>query len=251
MILRRVIAHFRKQEWTAIAIDFVIVVLGVFVGMQVNNWNEARHDEARRRVYSERLESDFEGIRARIGEHLRIFEEAVEGGDYILSVISASEAELGEMAIDKQRMGRAFDRITSNRIPPPTAATYAEMVSEGQLSRLIEPTLRNRLVEYDRLLGVVQEVSRNITDATYQSLPVLYRYFDTRTVSDDSALSGIREDVSSFDVAGMRSDREFAVAVNLMRRNALNSLQQRQIQMTRIDEILALLNADKAEEERS
>ena len=33
MILRRVIAHFRKQEWTAIALDFIIVVLGVFVGM--------------------------------------------------------------------------------------------------------------------------------------------------------------------------------------------------------------------------
>ncbi len=30
MILRRVIGHFRRQEWTAIAIDFVIVVVGVF-----------------------------------------------------------------------------------------------------------------------------------------------------------------------------------------------------------------------------
>jgi len=28
MILRRVIEHFRKQEWTAIAIDFLIVVVG-------------------------------------------------------------------------------------------------------------------------------------------------------------------------------------------------------------------------------
>ncbi len=42
MILRRVIAHFRKQEWTAIALDFLIVVVGVFVGLQVNNWNAAR-----------------------------------------------------------------------------------------------------------------------------------------------------------------------------------------------------------------
>ena len=33
MILRRIIAHFRKQEWTAIALDFVIVVVGVFVGL--------------------------------------------------------------------------------------------------------------------------------------------------------------------------------------------------------------------------
>jgi hypothetical protein len=37
MILRRVIKHFRNQEWTAIAIDFVIVVFGVFVGIQVAN----------------------------------------------------------------------------------------------------------------------------------------------------------------------------------------------------------------------
>ena len=42
MILRRVIQHVRKQEWTAIAIDFCIVVIGVFLGIQVANWNEER-----------------------------------------------------------------------------------------------------------------------------------------------------------------------------------------------------------------
>jgi len=46
MILRRVIEHFKKQEWTAIAIDFLIVVVGVFVGMQVSNWNAARVERA-------------------------------------------------------------------------------------------------------------------------------------------------------------------------------------------------------------
>ena len=46
MILRRVIHHVRKQEWTAIWIDLVIVVVGVFIGMQVANWNEARADRA-------------------------------------------------------------------------------------------------------------------------------------------------------------------------------------------------------------
>lgn len=48
MILRRIIAHFRKQEWTAIGIDFVIVVVGVFIGIQVANWNEERLAAARR-----------------------------------------------------------------------------------------------------------------------------------------------------------------------------------------------------------
>lgn len=42
MILRRVIAHVKEQAWTAIAIDLVIVVVGVFIGIQVSNWNEER-----------------------------------------------------------------------------------------------------------------------------------------------------------------------------------------------------------------
>ena len=41
MLLRRVIAHVRRQEWTAIGIDLVIVVVGVFIGIQVANWNES------------------------------------------------------------------------------------------------------------------------------------------------------------------------------------------------------------------
>ncbi|MDQ7076858.1 MAG: hypothetical protein Q9M45_03310 [Robiginitomaculum sp.] len=44
MILRRVIKHFRHQEWTAIFLDFLIVVVGVFVGLQASNWNAARLD---------------------------------------------------------------------------------------------------------------------------------------------------------------------------------------------------------------
>lgn len=46
MIFRRAIANLRAQNWPAIAIEFAIVVAGVFVGMQVSNWNEARIEKA-------------------------------------------------------------------------------------------------------------------------------------------------------------------------------------------------------------
>ena len=44
MILRRVIKHVRKQEWTAIMIDLIIVVVGVYVGIQAQAWNAERQD---------------------------------------------------------------------------------------------------------------------------------------------------------------------------------------------------------------
>ena len=38
MILRRLAENLHAQNWTAIAIEFVLVVLGVFLGIQAQNW---------------------------------------------------------------------------------------------------------------------------------------------------------------------------------------------------------------------
>lgn len=60
MLLRRVIEHVRMQQWTAIAIDFVIVVVGVFIGIQVSNWNQARVDRDKATSYRQRLVDELQ-----------------------------------------------------------------------------------------------------------------------------------------------------------------------------------------------
>lgn len=42
MILRRLTVNLRTQNWTAIAVEFVLVVLGVFFGILAANWNLER-----------------------------------------------------------------------------------------------------------------------------------------------------------------------------------------------------------------
>ena len=58
MLLRRVLEHVKDQNWTAVAIDFVIVVVGVFIGIQVSNWNESRAFERREQVLLRELHSE-------------------------------------------------------------------------------------------------------------------------------------------------------------------------------------------------
>ena len=48
MIFRRIAQHVKDQNWTAVGIDFVIVVVGVFLGIQIGNWNAGRLDQQRR-----------------------------------------------------------------------------------------------------------------------------------------------------------------------------------------------------------
>ena len=76
--------------------------------------------------------------------------------------------------------------------------------------------------------------------------PYLLRHFVSRTVRDTSALSGIREELISYDLAAMRGDREFAVAVKLLQRNAFNSRYLRQQQLALLEKILVILDAERA-----
>lgn len=59
MLLRRITKHVKDQNWFAVGIDFVIVVIGVFVGLQMSNWNDAQSDRALRSEYLSQLTEDL------------------------------------------------------------------------------------------------------------------------------------------------------------------------------------------------
>ena len=46
MRLRCVTEHINEQNWFAVVLDFVIVVTGVFIGLQVSEWNESQKTRA-------------------------------------------------------------------------------------------------------------------------------------------------------------------------------------------------------------
>ena len=98
MILRRVIAHVRNQEWAAIAIDFVIVVLGVFIGIQVSNWNENRALRERERTHLEQLLIDLESDRT-TGERINPYGANIRLGRHVWlgrDVVITGHSDVGD-----------------------------------------------------------------------------------------------------------------------------------------------------------
>ena len=70
MILRRFIKNINEQNWFVVWLDVFVVMVGIFLGMQVTNWNEERKENSLRKIYNERLIVDFNnelrGAKARI-----------------------------------------------------------------------------------------------------------------------------------------------------------------------------------------
>jgi len=110
MILRRVVEHIKAQAWTAIAIEFVIVVIGILVGMQVNNWNAER---ANREVEAAHLQHLAKDIRSDISEIDRILHVSTVR----MSVLNRLLAEAsGQPLPDGFESARG--RVAIEKVPP-------------------------------------------------------------------------------------------------------------------------------------
>jgi hypothetical protein len=99
MILRRVIAHFRKQEWTAIFLDFLIVVAGVFVGMQVANWNASRELRASEKSHLTQLRDEVVTNVRLLDAHQSYTRELVDAGRRGLDFLGG-DAACGAKCVD-------------------------------------------------------------------------------------------------------------------------------------------------------
>ncbi len=152
MILRRVIAHFRKQEWAAIAIDFVIVVIGVFVGIQVSNWNAARLADQASEAYLLRIQEDIRDNRRDIERAMEYYRQTRRHGEAALAALAgAPEGTGGRFIIDLYQTTQIAPRLTRRD-------AYDELLAAGLLNSFGSVELRQRLANYyvnDQTFAVV------------------------------------------------------------------------------------------------
>lgn len=88
MILSRIIKHLKEQNWTAIGIELMIVIIGVFIGAQASNWNDERRERDGERVFLQRIRQDIAGdladTRGKV-VHLRQVQAAAERADRFIT----------------------------------------------------------------------------------------------------------------------------------------------------------------------
>lgn len=141
-VLRRVAADLRQHHWTGVAVELLIVVLGVFIGLQAANWNEARKDRALARQYLERLREDFvlsaEGAQANIDAMETRTSKAAWMLDRLQSCRLDDGADHAEFASALFVMGR---------LEPPTMVrgTIDELYSTGRIGIIGNVKLRRAL----------------------------------------------------------------------------------------------------------
>lgn len=228
MILRRLATAFRKQDWFTVAVETLIVVFGVFIGLQVNNWNEARQDRAVAAQFEVSLITDAEIILSDAQAKIAFMEDAFEAMTELLDLFSRKDAALDEAEI--------IERLTfALNLPshPDRAPSIIEAVANRDLRLVRNEDLRLAILNWDRLLqasAVTQQARREYTRAYVEPIARL------------GALASIIPFAEALSDSGSRND--MLVALNSMRSLLGGELGAFRFVEQETEALLVLLKAD-------
>lgn len=152
MILRRLMEHVKHQNWLAVGLDFVIVVLGVFIGFQLTEWNAARaaaRDEARALL---RLQEESEEAVRYFQNFVAIFDKGNDKRRQAIAALTAGSEE----GYDHETL---LDGVASLGFYPaisPKRSVYDEVTTSGMFSKLSDEHVRESVAAYYAELSFIQ-----------------------------------------------------------------------------------------------
>ena len=154
MLLRRIRQHVAAENWFAVWVDFVIVVIGVYVGIEVSNWNDARQERVRAQGYLERIGADLSRDLDLAGHRAEFWADVLTYGQKALRY-----AEHGERAEGSSwQTVLAFYQASQVWAYTSIDMTYQELKSAGELGLIDDDVLRADLGAY-YITGVGLETS--------------------------------------------------------------------------------------------
>lgn len=180
MLLRRITKHVKQQDWFAVVLDVLVVITGIFLGMQVAEWNDNRKDRIDGQEYLVRLHSEIiaaEQTSSRVRE--RRLNLIAPLTDAVTVIFSKSDAK--QLTND-----HCFALATSHyyNIMISDLPALTELMSAGRIDIIADHQLQTALVTFQQHLGTLKENTRHAftlghnLGANYPSLIRAEPYFD-------------------------------------------------------------------------
>jgi len=197
MILRRLAAGLKQRDWGTIVLEVLIVVVGIFIGLQVDDWNQARIGRSDIAEYLERIQRDLnrdEEFFSFLADEARSKRDGLVKLKRILAEDQSPDVDpdsFFEMVEDTSSLGWEFPEVQS--------VTFLDLQSSGKLALIKDSELRGQLsFFYQESLHRSDRIESRITGYA----AALYEMTDPRArlVSRDSEFRDKSSNVEDVDL---------------------------------------------------
>lgn len=237
MLFRRIAQHVKEQNWTAVGIDFVIVIVGVFLGIQVSNWNEARVQAQNTATLVERLEEEFTALEENLSTVVSQLDTIISGTGCLIDEIRSEPPTKSH-----DELSSCIWSASSLLVLPDIPAVVTEMVSSGRLTQIANDDLRKEIIFYrDNHL----RYQRYMPQALASMYPPNSEFFDAVNWNTDTSTWSYltaSDAVISSDFEALRAAEGELQVKQLVQYDVADF---GKAQLARVRDVLALIEASK------
>ncbi len=236
-IRKRLIHEGKTSKYFKYAIgEIVLVVIGILIALQINNWNSNRIKKQKESVYLANIERDLK-------EQLKTIEIQVDYETQIKKIATpiidyykANQCFKVD-SIFTRSMGKLTGRNTFIKNSP----TYTELISSGNIDIIDDDNLKNNIINYyqelERIELIINKNNNLFTDAVF--IPEMLKISELGTEIESSLDFTAKNSISIMDL----NEKRLKEITKKQLENPENELKM--INCINFRNILAMLHIDR------
>lgn len=194
MILRRIATAIKTQDWFQVTVEILIVVIGIFLGLQVTDWNDGREAKADEDRFIGYMIADIENTITEIADSDEFYNDQISAGERLLELLEGDELAPEDIEDFEYGLGSiGFNNGVDN---------YLRSMQNDDLDQILGPDMRRTI---NNFLGKLN-VNKTIILGNRTSIFNIAPYVRTRAVVEDATR---KNRLIDYDFEKLRNDDEF------------------------------------------
>ena len=233
MLLRRITQHVKDQNWFAVFLDFIIVVFGVFIGIQVANWNEVRQERAQESIYLARIITELETSIEAQKEEVAFADRVFEACNLLIKVTDQGSLD----GIDRSEFELSLRRFGVIRATRLNNTTFEELQSSGRVNFIRNDQVRKSMSDLNHLYERQQITAAELRARFVGALDLYDQYVLFVYTADEKVRS------HEYDLETMSNSKEFKVALRRGQRLAWLTKRNHRRMLEHMEQSLSAIKA--------
>jgi len=159
--------------------EIILVVIGILIALQINNWNQQRLDTIDRNKIVANLNAEFAQNKLHLQKIAKVYVNAENTGIELMSYVGLDNLK----ELDKRILDSLLNDIFPSTDYLPSNNAIDDIIQSGKLKSLDNPELSSKLSDWKGLLYTLSSREKKLDDwASLEVIPYLNRYISWRDV---------------------------------------------------------------------
>lgn len=233
MIFGRILKSLKSGNFSFAVLELVMIIVGVFIAFQVDQWNEDRKAGVEEVLWLEAVRNDLDDSPIFIQGRIAYENKIIKGLDEVLRALDSGEVPPRKKASFEDALQRRFIAPA----PYQLVGTIQQLNADGLMNEIQDSVLRRLLIA---LIGYAAAYNKNIDGISESFRDATHHYANFYELDID--LKTGRTFVAFYDLEAMRADPQFKLDIIYIRSLHVDARGANETLLSRMQEVINILD---------